>query len=450
MLTFFGGAGQVTGSNFLLSGHKRLLVDCGMAQGCDFCEEQNFSGFDYDPESIDALLVTHAHIDHIGRIPELVRRGFSGPIYSTEPTRALARPMLEDAVSVMEYEYRDDPDRKPLYDTQAVEAAFERWHTVGYHDAFQPASGYTARFKDAGHILGSAIIEIEKGERTVVFSGDLGNEAAPLQDDTEPVVGANYLVMESVYGDRLHEDVQGRTNKLRRIVKRTASSGGTLLIPAFSLQRTQIMLWELNNMIESGEVEDIPVYLDSPLAIKVTEIYRRFSNNFNKKIRDQIAGGDDIFSFPNLTFTKTRAESKKINDVSGPKIVIAGSGMSHGGRILHHEMRYLPDENSTLLIVGYQSPGSVGRKLLEGMSEVEIFGNKVPVNAHIEAIFGYSAHADRDTLLAFAATAAETAERIFVAMGEPKSSAFLAQRIRDFLGVDAIVPKLGEVFEIEL
>jgi len=451
-LTFCGGAGAVTGANFLLQGDGiKLLVDCGLTQGCKFCEDVNREPFPYEPSEIDALLVTHAHIDHIGRIPLLVKRGFKGVIYSTEATRELSEVMLKDSMGLLNREAERD-DLPPLYEQGDIDAALARWRAVDYHEKTALPGGLHFLFKDAGHILGSAMAEISHQDsgKKIVFTGDLGNSPAPLLHDTEPVTDADYVVMESVYGDRSHDHTALRTQRLKRVVEETVKRHGVLLIPAFSLERTQIMLYEINNMVEDGQIPEVPVYLDSPLAIAVTGIYRAHLKTFNQKIQKEIAGGDDIFSFPGLRFTETAEESKTINEIKPPKIIIAGAGMSHGGRIQHHERRYLPHKSTTLLLVGYQVPGSVGRRLQDGARTVEIMGEKVPVKAHVETISGYSAHKDLDGLMQFAEGFAGKAKKVFVVMGEPKAALFLVQRLRDYLDLDAVAPQAGESVNIDL
>jgi len=449
-LTFYGGAGHVTGANFVLEkgdGFK-LMVDCGLMQGRSFDEDANSKPFKYDPSSIGALLVTHAHMDHIGRIPKLVRDGFTGVIYSTKETREIVELMFEDALSIMRYEARKN-GREPIYESDDVKKALSLWKTVNYYEP-QVVDEYKVTFRDAGHILGSAIIEILYKGKKIVFSGDLGNSPTPLLKDTDTIESADYLIMESVYGDRNHDDVGDRTNKLKTILDDIVARKGTLVIPAFSLERTQVLLFELHKLIGHGKVPPMPVYLDSPLGIKVTEIYKNSAKHFNEKTKHIIASGDDIFKFPLLKFTSTKDESKEIDKTPGPKIVIAGSGMSHGGRVIFHEKEYLPDPNSTILLVGFQIPGSLGRQIQDGAKEVTIFKNKVKVNAKIESIMSYSAHKGSDDLLAFVDQTKDSLKRVYVAMGEPKASLFLAQRIRDYLEVDAVVPDTDQSFELEI
>lgn len=448
ILTTYGGAGSVTGANFMFSaGDERVLVDCGLKQGQGEIED-NGKDFAYDPSGVQALFVTHAHIDHIGRIPKLVRDGFKGEIYSTAPTKALAAVMLRDGYNVMRFKH-EAGGPPPIYEEGDIDHALNQWREVEYGKEVSVGE-VRALFKNAGHILGSAMIALRKGDSdAVLFTGDLGNPDTLLIPQTEDPGDVRYVLMESVYGNRVHEKAGDRKEKLREIIEHTARVDGELLIPAFSLERTQVMLYELNELVEAGEVPPLPVYLDSPLAIEVTEIYSQFSSYFNEEVREDIASGDDIFSFPNLNITRSSKESKAINREEGAKIIIAGAGMSHGGRIIFHEKRYLREKTTTLLIVGYQMPGSMGRRLLDGASEVTIDGTKVPVRARIERLHGYSAHADRDDLLSFAERA-KSAEKFIVAMGEPQTSSFLAQRIHDYLGKDAWVPGAGESIELEV
>lgn len=448
-LGFYGGVGNVTGANFMLdTGTAALLVDCGLVQGDRFVQAANADPFPYNPEDIDVLLVTHAHADHIGRIPKLVKEGFSGAIYSTLPTRDLTNIMLRDALKVMAFEH-ERYGTAILYDEGHVNAALSLWKTVEYEESFALPDGITARYTDAGHILGSGMIHLERGGRKLVFTGDIGNVPQPLLNPPVIPKDYHYLVMESVYGDRLHEEVAERTDLLAEHINETIAKGGTLIIPAFSLERTQGMLLEINNLIESGKVRSLPVFLDSPLAITVTEIYRRYPQYLKDAVRAQIAAGDDIYDFEGLTFTKSLKDSNEIALEKGAKVIIAGSGMSHGGRIRNHEKRYLDDPSTTVLLVGYQAVGSLGRLLNDGAKRVRIDDEDVRVRAKIARIRGYSGHADRDQLIELVQKGGEHAEQIFVTMGEERSSLFLVQRLRDYLGVNAIAPSINEEIEIE-
>jgi len=409
-------------------------------------KKKNREDFFYNPKDIPVLLITHAHMDHIGRIPKLVREGFEGVIYSTLETRDIATVMLADAQNLVAREAKES-GRTPLYEKEDVARALSLWKTVRYHETLSIADGISTYWKDAGHILGSAIIEITitpKGNTKsfkIAFTGDLGNSPTPLLRDTEYVDDVDYMVIESVYGDRNHEPKTERDAKFARILKETLRAGGTVLIPAFSLERTQVILYKINNLVEGGELPKVPVYLDSPLGTKVTEIYRRHSDSFNEETQKVIKGGDDIFDFPGIKIIDNPAQSSNIHAVKGPKIIIAGSGMSTGGRVLSHEQVYLPDPKATLVLVGYQVAGTAGRKIEEKSSYIKINHQRIKLRARIEKVGGYSSHKDSNGLVDFTAHAMPKIKKIFIAMGENKSSTFLAQRIRGELGGNAIVPE---------
>ncbi len=446
---FYGGTGTVTGANFMLdTGQSKILVDCGLIQGGQFAETANATPFAYDPTTVNTLLVTHAHADHIGRIPKLVREGFAGKIYSTLPTKELAAVMFADALNIMRYEY-ERFGRQLIYEEEDIDATLALWQTVGYEEPINLPDDVMARFTDAGHILGSGMVSVERGGRKMVFTGDVGNVPQPLLNPPVVPTDYHYLLMESVYGDRLHEQVVERNELLLSEIKRVQKTGGTLIIPAFSLERTQALLFEINNFVETGTIKSLPVFLDSPLAIKVTEIYRRHLDYLKDAVQKQIKAGDDIFAFPGLAFTQTLKESNKIEETTGAKIIIAGSGMSHGGRIRRHEQKYLGDSKNTVLLVGYQTVGSLGRLLQDGANKVVIDDVPVKVRARIATIAGFSGHADRDQLLDLVAQGGGKAERVFVTMGEERASLFLVQRLRDYLGLNATAPALGESEEID-
>lgn len=447
-LTFCGGVGTVTGANFLIENIDdpnpiKILIDCGLEQGDKGATAFNTGAFPYDPASIDILLVTHAHLDHIGRIPKLMRDGFKGVIYSTPETKLIALPMLEDSTKIM----AQDAMRQginPLYDEHDMLRAFSVWKTIPYHVETNIAPEFNVYLKDVGHVLGSSMYEIAYNGKKIVFTGDLGNSPTPLLRNTEGIEGATYLVMESVYGDKNHEPSAERLDKLENIVEDTIKRKGVLMIPSFSLEKTQVIISELNKLVEKGRVPIVPVYIDSPLAIKITEIYEKESVDFNPETRDAIRKGDDVFNFPKLTLVESSEDSKAIKYSPNPKIIIAGSGMSNGGRITHHEINYLPHKENTLLLVGYQAVGTIGRLIRDGAKSINIHGQTIPVNAKIEAIDGYSSHKDSDHLLQFVEDARETLSKIFVVMGEEKSSLFLVQRIRDYLGLEAFHPSEGQ------
>jgi metallo-beta-lactamase family protein len=448
-ISFHGGTGSVTGANFLLeTGDKKILIDCGLIQGDRFSMATNCEVFPYDPSTIDVLLVTHAHADHIGRIPKLVRDGFTGVIYSTPPTRDLAAVMLRDAYKVMLYEAERYGSPR-CFEEQDIAAALALWQTHTYHDTFNLDTDISVSFTDAGHILGSAMVTVMRKGKKFLFTGDIGNVPQPLLNPPEIVPEYDYLLMESVYGDRVHEEVTERSQILKMYIEDTIRKQGTLIIPAFSLERTQGMLFEINNFFESGKISPIPVFLDSPLAIAVTELYKTHTKYLKDSVQEQIKNGDDIFDFPKLSFTQSMKDSQEIERTPGAKIIIAGSGMSHGGRILGHEKKYLEDPKTTLLLVGYQAVGSLGRLLSDGAPKVRILDTEVRVKAKIAHIRGYSGHADRDQLVDFVAQGCDKVKQVFVAMGEERSALFLVQRLRDYLGVHAVAPAPHERISID-
>lgn len=454
-LSFFGGAQEVTGSCALLEfpkGGTKILVDCGLFQGPRFMEERNLDPFPFDPKTIDAVFATHAHIDHIGRIPKLVKDGFKGKILSTPATRELGELMLLDSLKVMKKETRDKVE-KMAYCEEDVIKTMKQWYEVEYHEEFG-IGDFKVNFRDAGHILGSSIIEVffksPTGETKIVFTGDLGNSPAPLLCPVEKIKGANYLVIETTYGDREHEGKEERKTKLERVIEETVSAGGILMVPAFSLERTQEILFELNDLAENKRIPKVPVFVDSPLAIGALNIYKKYDRYYNKEAKYIMASGDDLFKFPGLKFTETTEESKSINSVPPPKVIIAGSGMSTGGRIIHHELRYLSDPKSTLLLISFQVPGSLGRQLEDGAKEVNILGEIVPVRAKIVTLRGYSAHPDKEGLFRFVEENYETLGKVFTVQAEPKSTLFFAQMVRDRLSIDSAVPKYGDSYELEV
>ena len=453
-LSFFGGEETVTGSNFLLEsadGKTRVLVDCGFFQGCadNLCSEDSEAQFPFDPMSIDTLIITHGHIDHIGRVPKLVRAGFRGPVFSTPPTKEIAELMLQDSARILVREAREEK-KDPLYNEKDVLQAMKIWRTEPYHKNFELPGGYACHFRNSGHVLGSAIAVVSRAGRSIAFTGDLGNMPPLILPEAESVSGVQYLVMESVYGDKKHDEVSRRKERLEDAVEEAITRGGALIIPAFSLERTQVLLSEINDLVERGRIPSVPVFLDSPLAIKLTAVYRKYFSYLNGTAHEAQKHGDDIFKFPKLKLSIDSDESIAIADIPNPKIIIAGSGMSTGGRVLFHEKRHLPDPKSTILLIGYQGAGTRGRLLEEGAKEVEIMGERVPVRAKIVTLSGYSGHRDSEGLVSFVHEAAEKIENVFVTMGEPKASLFLAQQLRDYVGVNAVVPKRGEVVTIDL
>ncbi len=441
-ITFCGGASEVTGANYLLesSGGTRIIVDCGMHQGSHDAERGNWDEFCYDPVGIAALFVTHSHIDHVGRIPLLAKRGFAGTIYSTPPARDCAHELLLDSEHLL-LATAEQLQLPPLYETADIDAAMRLWKGVSYHEPVT-VGDFTVLLYNAGHVLGSSSILVTDADgKRILFSGDLGNSPAPLLGDKDSMPEADYCLIESAYGNRLHEDRAKRKELLEDAIEDTVKNGGTLMIPAFALERTQELLSEIDDLAEGGRIPRVQVFLDSPLAIRLTEIYKKYS-------ADYLKGGSFDFSFKDLHVSETTEQSKAINLVPQPKVIIAGSGMSNGGRIVHHERRYLPDPKSTLLFIGYQSEGTLGRRIFDGAKNVSIFGEDVPVNCHVRSIGGYSAHADQAQLVSWLTPQRESLKKVFAVQGEADAAQGLVQKIRDVLAIDAMVPEPGASYEL--
>ncbi len=461
-LHFCGGAGVVTGVNYLLETKAgKILVDCGLFQGSRELEKENFEAFSYNPREIKAVIVTHSHLDHIGRLPQLVKFGFTGKIYATPPTIDFTHLILDDSVRVLE-EKANKADVLPLFSRFEVDELMKRFVPVDYYKKTEILSNVNFTYHDAGHILGSAIVDLEVIEkkiypeqsRRIVFSGDLGNPPAPLLRPPDFLAEADYVLVESTYGDRNHESPQECKDKIERVIEDAMSRGGVLLIPSFALERTQQLLYHFNDLVEHHRIPIVPVYIDSPLATRITEVYKKYPQYFNRETNSEIDSGDDIFNFPGLRFTMSSKESKAINDTKPPKIIIAGSGMSQGGRIVHHEVRYLSDPINTLLLVTYQADGTLGRKIAEGAKKVEILDQEVVIRARVEKISGYSAHADQRFLMNWLGHFEKSSygrgnnagiKKVFVVQGETEAANTLGSLIRDELGVDSQIPGRNDI-----
>jgi metallo-beta-lactamase family protein len=471
-LYFYGGAKTVTGANYILEiedpstslppearlakgGRTRIMVDCGLFQGTPEIEKRNYEPFPYNPKEVDFVLITHAHLDHIGRLPKLIKEGFKGKIFATGPTIDFTRLMLEDSGKVLE-EKAAKAGIIPIFADYEVEETMSRFTRVEYGEPFKLTDDIKVCFRDAGHVLGSAMIEIEisdkrlevGGKKKIVFTGDLGNDPVPFLKPPAKIKEADYLIIESAYGDRRHESLKHCSKAVENLAEEIAAQKGVLMIPSFALERTQQLLYLFNHMVEQHKIPRMPIFLDSPLAQRITEVYKRYPQYYDEEALSVINSGDDVFKFPGLDFTYTTKQSKQIDKVPGPKIIIAGSGMSQGGRIMHHEAHYLSDPNNILLIVAFQAEGTIGRQILEGAKHVEILDQKIPVRAKVEHINGYSGHADAKQLFDFVKPLKHSLKKVFIVQGEEKPASALAQKIRDHLGIPVEVPEVGYVAEL--
>lgn len=432
----------MTGACYLLETPKtKILVDCGLFQGCDECVDLNFEDFKFNPRKVDAVFVTHAHLDHIGRLPKLVRGGFDGKIYSTAPTRELAKLLLEDALSIAQRKGRG------LYSEPDLKKTLSLWEEAPYGGELK-VGDLLMEFRNAGHILGSAMVKIRGGGKNILFSGDLGNIPSVLIPPPDVFRDLEYLVIESTYGNREHENEKERVLRLERAVEDVAARKGTLMIPVFATERTQDILHLLNEMLLFKRIPEMPVFVDSPLAIRATEVFERYPLEYRDEIKELFREHPNLFKFKKLRLTGSVEESKAINDVPAPKTILAGSGMMQGGRILHHLKRYLPDEKSILLVVGYQAAGSLGRRLIDREKMVKILGEDVPVRAEVRKINGFSAHADNPQLFRFVETNKDTLKKVFVVQGEEPQALHFRQEVKDRLGIPAEAPKLYDEFEV--
>ncbi|MFH2013421.1 MAG: MBL fold metallo-hydrolase [Patescibacteria group bacterium] len=446
-ITFYGGAGTVTGAKYLLETKSaKILVECGMFQG-ENSDEENYKEFPFNCSEIDYVFLTHSHVDHIGMLPKLYKQGFKGRVFFTPPSLDIARLILQDSQEIMQRQATRD-NVNPVFEMEHVNGILGLAEIVDYNKKKKLNEEIYFRFQDAGHILGSAIIEIWANGKKLVFSGDLGNDPTPLLNSPKKITQADYVIIESTYGDRLHEDRFKRKELLENVIEENHSKRGVLMIPAFAIERTQELLYELNELVENNRIPRIPIFIDSPLAIEITRVYKKHQKYFNKQANDLIKTGDDLFNFPKLTLTEKVNQSKSINNIASPKIIIAGSGMSTGGRILFHEKLYLPDPNNTLLIISFQVRGTLGRKLSEGVKRVWIFNENVNVKAKIASIEGYSSHADQQGLYDWLNNFSKPVKKVFIVHGEEEASNALSQRVKDHLGLDTNIPKIGESFDL--
>lgn len=467
-IQFLGAVKTVTGSCYLLTANNlRILLDCGQFQGGRKVEELNKRPFEFDPSTIDFLILSHAHIDHSGRIPLLAKEGFRGKILCTQSTYNLAEILLKDAGYIHEKEAEWENRKRaragkqpiaPLYTLHDAEKSLVFFQPMLYDQSISITDTIKLRFQDAGHILGSSIVELwitESGKTSkLVFSGDLGMKNRPLLRNPASIEEADYLIVESTYGDRLHEDVQDRTKKLIDIILKTIKRGGTVVIPSFAVGRTQEMIYELNKYYDDKrlsreEFDNIHVYIDSPLAISATEIFRANAQVFNQETRDYILSGDNPLDFKNLHFTRTVEESIALNTNDEPKVIISSSGMCDAGRIKHHLKHHLWKKDSSIVFVGYQAQGTLGRRIKDGEKNVKIFGEEIHVNAEIHSIDGFSGHADQNELLDWLHNFIRRPNHIFLVHGENDSKVTFQSKIKEELGYDTIIPELGVEYELE-
>lgn len=472
-VSFFGATKTVTGSNFLVEGAgKKFLVDCGLYQGSTKEEIKNNEPFPYDLNDIDFMLLTHAHIDHSGRIPKLYKEGFRKTIFATNATCDLCAIMLPDSGHIQETESewknrkrlrRGEQPLEPIYDAETAAKSLELFKGVQYDQIIEIDDDIHVRFNDAGHMLGSATIEVwirENGEnKKIVFSGDLGNNDIPLLAEPTMIEDADFLVMESTYGDRFHIENENKAEKFIEIVTDTIKNGGTVVIPSFAVGRTQEILYELNKIKESKEdspdfdkrfeiLMHTPVYVDSPLAISATEVFKENMDLFDDETKELIQRGDNPLDFPGLKFTQTVDESKALNESDESCIIISASGMCEVGRIKHHLKHNIWNPKNTILFVGYQAIGTLGRKIVDGAKTIKLFGEEVAVNARIEYIEGYSGHADQQGLLNFVYSFMKKPDHIFLVHGEEEPQKVLKNKITENTGLAVTIPAYGETYDL--
>ena len=472
-ITFLGATRTVTGSNYLVeAAGKKFLVDCGMWQGKEELEMQNMENFEYNPSDIDFMLLTHAHIDHSGRIPKLYNEGFRNKIYAHKATCDLCTLMLPDSghIQEMEIEWKNrtrkrkgEKELPPLYTAEDAARCLEIFEPVQYDEIIEITPDIHVRFNDAGHMLGSSIIELwvkEDGkEKKTVFTGDLGNNDIPLLNSPTMIEDTDYLVMESTYGSRLHLRNDEKASMFLDIVSETLDNGGTVVIPSFAVGRTQEILYEINKLKEEHKEDEefqrkykkimkTNVFVDSPLAISATEVFRENTNLFDDEVKAQIVRGDNPLEFPGLQFTRTADESKALNEDNRPSIIISASGMCEVGRIKHHLKHNLWNPKSTILFVGYQAPGTLGYNIVNGAKKVKIFGEEIAVNARIEYIEGYSGHADQEGLMNFIYSFIKKPDHIFLVHGEPEAQDVLREKIEKETNIKIDAPEFGETYEL--
>jgi len=464
-LNFFGAARNVTGSCYCVEANgARVFVDCGYYQEREF-KHRNWDPFPVPPSDVDAVLLTHAHLDHCGMLPKLVREGFKGRIYCTKATEDIAKIVLADSARIQvedakykqrrhEREGRTPPHPVvPLYTVEDAEACFSLFSTSNYNGSTAVADGMDAVFHDAGHILGSSSVELRvrnSGEvRTIVFSGDVGRWDSPIIRDPTILNQADYVLVESTYGNRVHKTNDSIPDDLARIVNETREAGGNIVIPSFAVERTQELLYRLSELLNEDRIPHLMAFVDSPMAVRVTEVFQRHPELFDEDATEMIREGQHPCDFPGLHMSRTVDESKSINHINGTALIIAGSGMCTGGRVKHHLVNNITREESTVLFVGYQARGTLGRIILEGAEEVRILGQTYPVRARIDKINGFSAHADRDELQKWLSGFEPAPRKVFVTHGESESADAFAYLLRENTGWDTTVAEYRQAVELD-
>ncbi|MGF7058127.1 MBL fold metallo-hydrolase RNA specificity domain-containing protein [Brassicibacter mesophilus] len=466
-IQFLGAAKVVTGSNYLITTNKyKILLDCGMFQGSEQLEKLNYEDFQFNPSEIDFVILSHAHIDHSGRIPKLVKEGFEGKIFCTQATSDLCEIMLVDSGHIQEsdaeWENRKrkragKPLIEPLYTARDAALSLKYFSPALYDQKIKINEDISIRFKDAGHILGSSIVELWINENNkavkIVFSGDIGMKDRPIIKDPEYIEEADYLILESTYGDRIHENVNKRVEELTDIINETVLRGGTVIIPSFAVGRTQELIYELNKYYEyNDELETfmkIPIYIDSPMAVSATEIFQKNSYCFDDETKKLILNGDNPFEFENLHYVKSQEESMRLNNYSFPKVIISASGMCTAGRVRHHLKHNLWKKKNSVIFVGYQAEGTLGRILKDGSKKVKILGEDIVVDAEIHSIEGFSGHTDQVGLIDWVKGFKKLPKEIFIVHGEDNSSEALAKLISTQFNVKTIIPTMGYSYEIK-